>query len=219
MLKTISATLMLVLCTVCRLAGAQTAYDEPGSSDYRAPATASSTATGVNAAPQSPEPSAHSEWPPPNWYGGQLLISDAVTLSVFGTGIGLANAGKTGSTAQNIAPGFLWAGTLGYVFAPATIHVVHGRPGIALASASLRFVAPLFGAFLGTSGCRNGNCGSESGPWVGLTAGILLASLLDAGAFAYDRRATTSEQTAQFGVSPFLSSDGKRGELRVFGTF
>lgn len=62
-----------------------------------------------------------------------------------------------------------------------------------------------------------GFCGS--GAVVGGLIGRVLASALDAGLFAYENRRTELDATSRFGLAPAISADGKRGELRAFGTF
>ena len=54
---------------------------------------------------------------------------------------------------------------------------------------------------------------------LGFAAGIALASLLDVSLLSYERPSAEKSQAAQFGISPFFSVDGTRGELRAYGTF
>jgi hypothetical protein len=227
-LKLTPAALAFVCCTVSRLASAQTATAWRDSTDYLAKATPATEATSVNVEPQQGESDAPSVKPVRAWYGGQLLVGDAVTLSVLFTGVGLSYS--DGSSAQ-AAPGVIWVGALGYALVPATIHVLHARPAIAVASTFMRVGSSGLGVMMGAMiecpitpahGSSKEKCDTGPGPVIGLSAGVLLASLLDAGLFSYDRPSTentTKKQTPQFGLSPYLSPDGKRGELRAFGTF
>lgn len=224
-LRLVPLALGLGLFGICRPVSAQAADSWRDPTDYLAPVTHPIGSTGVKAAPQHGEPDAPSVKPGRTWYGPQLLISDAVTLGLLGSGIGLALS-SAGERSEDVARGLIWGGSLGYALVPATIHVLHQRPAIALASASLRVALPgvglIYGALIDcppTPDQRGGKC--EQGPWpfIGLSAGILAASLLDAGLFAYDRPTTERKPLAQFGLAPYVSQDGKRGELRAFGTF
>jgi hypothetical protein len=53
----------------------------------------------------------------------------------------------------------------------------------------------------------------------GFFVGMALASVLDASLFAWDKPEPEPSAGASFGVTPVLSADGKRGELRAFGQF
>jgi hypothetical protein len=168
-LKLIPAALAFVLCLISRLALAQTANTWRDSTDYLAPAAPSPFATGVNVEPQKPESKAPSGEAQRAWYGGQLLISDAASLSLLATGIALSYSG------EEIAPGFLWAGALSYALVPTTIHVLHERPAIAVASASLRVALPGLGLVMGAmiecpfsvDGGGGEKCESGPGPVLG----------------------------------------------------
>jgi len=225
--KLIQGLSALVVVAVCRQLSAQTATSWHDSTDYLVPVTTSAETTPVKAEPQSGEPDAPRVKQDRNWYGAQLLLSDAVTLSALGTGIGLASSGD-GNWSNPTARGFLWAGALGYALVPAAIHVLHRRPAIAFASATLRVALPGVGLIYGAlmecpiaspDGSAHEKCEQGPLPLIGLSAGIVFASMLDAGLFAYDRPMNESKPTAQFGLAPYLSQDGKRGELRAFGTF
>lgn len=227
MLKLVQVISVLVALAVCRQVSAQTATSAHDSSDDRAPVVTSPETTPVKVEPQAGGPDGPSVEPERSWYGTQLLLSDAVTLSALGTGLGLASSGD-GNWSDATARGFLWAGALGYALVPATIHVLHRRPAIAIASATLRVALPGVGLIYGSmlecpiaspDGSAGEKCEQGPLPFIGLSVGILFASLLDAGLFAYDRPMAESKPTAQFGLAPYLSQDGTRGELRAFGTF
>lgn len=225
-LKLISVASALVLVTISRLVSAQAAGTWRDSTDYLAPSPPSTGAAGVNPGPQQQEPSAPSVKPYRAWYGSQVLMSDAVTVSVLGAGLGLALS--DGSNAfERSAAGFIWVGALGYALVPATIHVLHQRPAIALLSATMRVGMPAFGLIVGAlsqcpitpDGGGGEKCDSDAGALIGLFAGIALATLNDAAWLSYDAPRAKPIQAAQFGLAPFLSQDGKRGELRAYGTF
>ena len=107
------------------------------------------------------------------------------------------------------------------------MHLAHARFGMAPASLAVRVLTPGAGFLLGMAAQNcNGSAKSEegicagTGSTVGLLLGIALASAIDAGLFARDnpRPAALSDATS-FGVTPVLSADGKRAELRAFGRF
>ena len=154
------------------------------------------------------------------WYGNEILISDAVTVSLTGLGMGLAaNHGNNGEV--------LLLGFGSYVLASPIIHGVHERWGIATASLSMRFFVPLAGALIGANSgtCpRNDEgddlfCGSSAAIEAGFLGGMALASAIDASLFSYENRKPEAYAASTFGIAPALSPDGKRGELRAFGTF
>jgi len=208
--KLVSAVLALVLCGFSGHALAQATHPGP---------------LGVTQEPQRRETGAPSE-ESRSWYGDQVLISDAVTVSMLGAGLGLAlSDNKAGhSAAATMIP----IGALGYALVPATIHWFHGRFTIGLASISVRVGAPVLGLLIGAQfNCplppdgseHQCESGSDLAPTLGLFAGLAFASLLDAAAFSYDDPSAERSQSAKFGLAPFLSADGKRAELRAYGTF
>lgn len=154
-----------------------------------------------------------------SWYGSEILISDGASAGLIGLSIGLALQNSTKTAAVET----LLLGMGSYVLAPPIIHAAHGRWGIASASLSVRVFMPFVGAAAGTSDGKS--CGADSidicgrGAAVGALIGRVLASVLDAGLFSYERRSADVEASSRFGLSPALSADGKRGELSAFGTF
>jgi hypothetical protein len=93
------------------------------------------------------------------------------------------------------------------------------------ASLGIRLPLPIVGAAigLGLQDCSSqGNdewfCGG-TGLVAGFFMGMALASALDAGLFAWDKPEPKASTGASFGLTPVLSADGKRGELRAFGQF
>ena len=136
----------------------------------------------------------------------------------LGLALGLRHSNQT-------AGAVLLVGLGSYVLAPPVIHVAHERWGIATASLSLRVLAPFVGAVLGGAvnpePCPNdnefGTCGSEAA--VGALSGMVLASVVDAGLFSYENRKPETATGSTFGLAPAPSADGKRAELRAFGTF
>ena len=98
---------------------------------------------------------------------------------------------------------------------------------MAPASLSVRVFLPATGALLGLAlqNCKNTGDDDDAGlcPGAGLTAGLIvgfaLASAVDAALFSWDKPKVASDDAPLFGVAPVLSRDGKRAELRAFGTF
>jgi len=216
-MKLIPAAVALVVCGFSGLAWAQATELRHDSSDQLAKATPHGRSGDVTGVPQPREMGAPGVPSQRAWYGGQVLISDAVTLSVLGTGFGLAH----GNAAPDASAALIPIGALGYVLVPATIHAFHGQPTTALKSLCLRVGLPALGVVIGKAqdcpASDGGKCGA--GPMLGLAVGIALASLLDAAVLSYDQPSADQVQSAQFGISPFLCADGKRGELRAYGTF
>ena len=158
---------------------------------------------------------------PRPWYGHEVLIADAVTASLTGLGLGLANANKD-PHGQVAVLGFS-----SYVLSAPIIHGVHERWGMATASLSLRFFTPLVGLLVGasTGTCPQNEggdvafCGSAAAVDAGLLGGMVLASAIDAALFSYENRKPEIEAAARFGIAPAFSVAGRSGELRAFGTF
>lgn len=104
------------------------------------------------------------------WYGWQILISDA---AVFSVAAATDNAG--------IAYGWVGSG--------AVVHLGHGNIGRFLASAALRVSLPLIGVYAGAakaSGCHGDWCGLGDVVGGGLI-GMGTAELIDVALLAYDR--------------------------------
>jgi hypothetical protein len=115
------------------------------------------------------------------WYGWQTLTSDAATLVVTAV---------VASTTKGAAPPAL-AAVAGYVAAPVVIHAVHEEPLNALASGGVRVALPLGGSLAGASlGSRRGDftgLTTVAGAVLGLFAGAIVASVIDAAAIAWER--------------------------------
>lgn len=104
------------------------------------------------------------------WYGWQILVSDAAVFSF---------AGLTRNA--SVAYGWIGGGTV--------VHFGHGNIGRGVASAALRTGLPLLGAFVGSasaSGCRGDWCGFGE-VLVGGAIGMVSAELIDVAVLARDR--------------------------------
>ncbi|HEY1534985.1 MAG TPA: hypothetical protein VGF76_13255 [Polyangiaceae bacterium] len=140
------------------------------------------------------------------WYGTQVLTADAFSVVLVAVGLGV------GSTSDDRAYLLASAGYATYLLAPSVIHLVHGRPGMVPASLGIRLGIPAAGAGLGYACCGPGLL-------IGFMAGVVAASAIDTAAFSWDNPQPEKPAAASFGFAPVLSADGKRGELRAFGTF
>ncbi len=91
-----------------------------------------------------------------HWYGGQLLVADAVSVVAL------------------IVPPL---GLTGYLLVAPSVHSSHGHGGKALASVGLRVGMPVGGGLLGLAG---GSGGNDPYPIViGIAAGMLGAIIVD----------------------------------------
>jgi len=181
----------------------------------------------VPPAPQVREPSALTER---HWYGWQTLASDGASLGLMLAGIVTAaeHAGLYDDETPVMANVAATLGLAGYAAGAPVMHLVHERPGAAAASLGLRLALPLLGGALGaqsqtcpppsTSGDDYGNCGL-GGLVLGLSAGVLAAVIIDATALSFERVEAEPPAGPRLSFAPVISNDGKRGELRVFGTF
>jgi hypothetical protein len=103
------------------------------------------------------------------WYGWQILLSDAAVFSF---------AGLT----RNASVAYGWVG------GGAIVHLGHGNVGRGVASAALRAGLPLVGAYLGAasaSGCTGDWCGLGE-VLAGGAIGMVSAELIDVALLAHD---------------------------------
>ncbi len=192
--------------TLCTLAPGARAADSP-----------------VPPAPQAREPSAQQGQ---RWYGWQTLTSDLASVGLLMGGFQAADGyGLFDGGTPPMANVMATLGAAGYLAGAPTLHFIHDRPARALGSFGLRVSLPILGGALG-SGLATcppprgdyGNCGLAE-LIVGVSAGALAAIVLDGSLLAWEPARAASPATARLGFAPLLSSDGKRGELRVFGNF
>src|SRR6478735_5819164 len=176
----------------------------------------------VPIAPQGRDSSAQVER---RWYGWQTLTSDAASAGLMLGGLQAAEGYNLLGGAPLGAKALFTAGLAGYVAGGPAIHFIHKRPAAAAGSIALRLVLPILGGLLGNSlaTCPPptgdwGNCGSRE-IFLGLGAGTLAAVAIDAGALSWAPVEKEPSAAPRLGFAPIVSSDGKRGEVRVFGTF
>ncbi|HEY3664369.1 MAG TPA: hypothetical protein VGL19_00155 [Polyangiaceae bacterium] len=146
-----------------------------------------------------------------------MLTSDAISISLLAVGSSASsNNGTVGSL-----------GIAGYALGAPVIHLAHSRPGMTAASLGIRLPLPIVGAAIGMGlqDCSSSQASNDdwfcggTGLVAGFFVGMALASALDASLFAWDKPEPKASTGASFGLTPVLSADGKRGELRAFGQF
>lgn len=205
---------VLALGFLASNAAAQTAQVEP--TTPAAPHT-------VNAAPQEQEPFQVDNR---RWYGWQGLAIDAGVSAAWLTSIALVSDGDPSSheRRETTAQALMIAGGIGYMAGGPTTHWLHDRKWQALGSFGMRGGLPIVGGLIGLNAATcppptgdYGNCGLPE-LLLGAAAGAVVAMALDASLFAWETPRKDQKPQATLGLSPVLSSDGRR-ELRVFGTF
>jgi len=181
----------------------------------------------VPVGPQESEPSAqHKRY----WYGWQTLASDAASaLLLFGAFPAAGRGGLFSSNTPAVANAMAVLGVAGYAAGAPTLHFIHERPLEAMGSVALRLTLPAAGAVVASQlvecpkpGFEYGNC--QVVPIWGIGVGTLAAIVIDATLLAWEpkaprRRQDSESSVATLGFAPVLSSDGKRGELQIFGSF
>ena len=131
--------------------------------------TAAVTAAALVTNPAHAEPESTTAAPAvetePHWYGGRILVADALAL-------GLGYAAVQGTDSESMM--LLALGS--FVVTPAVMHLQHGRPARALASAGLRLGLPLAvgSTFAGLSTCGSDEWFCGVGEFVG---GFMLGSV------------------------------------------
>lgn len=177
----------------------------------------------VNAAPQERAPF---EVDNRRWYGWQGLAVDAGVSAAWLTSIALLSSDEsTGyERRETTAQALMIAGGIGYMAGGPTTHWLHDRKWQALGSFGMRGGLPVVGGLIGLNAATcppprgdYGNCGLPE-LLLGAAAGAVVAMALDASLFAWETPREDRKPQATLGLSPVLSSDGRR-ELRVFGTF
>ena len=145
------------------------------------------------------EPSAPPPAPSPreHWYGWQLLMSDATSMTLA------------------LATQESWLAASGYLLAPPLIHVFHGQGTRALASAGMRIGLPLLGYAIAVEGSRGCSGSDTTACDVGMVAMGLLVGISAVGidaALAYEPvkpsersslvpQILVSDREARFGVA------------------
>jgi hypothetical protein len=115
-------------------------------------------------------------------------------------------------------------GIAGYVAGAPTLHFAYGRSAAAAGSGALRGFLPILGGAIGAGAAEcppsqgHGECGL-GGLVLGVGAGVLAAIVIDAVALSWRPVNAEAPAAPRVGFAPVMSSDLKRGELRVFGTF
>jgi len=154
--------------------------------------------------PEQPSAAPRAAPPPERWYGWQILVSDAASLT-----FGLASSQG-------------WPAAAGYLVAPPLIHVFHGQGTRALASAGMRIGLPLVGYAIAVEGgrsCSSGDFGPsfcEIGTLVlGFVVGISALGLDPA--FAYEPVKVTERTRAS--VAPQILISDRQTRFGLVGSF
>jgi hypothetical protein len=149
--------------------------------------------------------------PPPatvsQWYGWQILLSDAAVFSFAGL-----------SRNPGVVYGWLGSGAI--------VHLAHGNIGRGMASAAFRVGLPIAGVFLGIASagdCHGDWCGFGEAI-VGGAIGLVSAELIDVALLAHDSApspATASAARHSHGVeiSPIVRAGRSGFDLDVVGRF
>jgi hypothetical protein len=128
--------------------------------------------------------------PEENWYGWQTLTTDGAALAL------LLAAGAT-TQSSNAAGAFGLASLGTYALGGPIVHLTHDRPGTAVGDLVVRVAVPiattLLGGVIGNALVPGSPCDSDlpCGGWIGgsilgLGAGVLTASIVDAAVFGYE---------------------------------
>jgi hypothetical protein len=197
--------LVLALIMAAAVTSRADAQPAPAPQAEPPPAAAIPLAPPSMAAPRDPAispPAASSQW-----YGWQILISDAAVFSFAGL-------------IRNPSVAYGWVG------GGAIVHLGHGNVGRGLASAALRVGLPLVGAYLGSasaSGCQGDWCGLGE-TLAGGALGMVSAELIDVALLAHDSAPTPATvRAAQHShgveVSPVVRAGRSGFGLDLVGRF
>lgn len=152
--------------------------------------------------PPEPPPAPPPPAPPrEHWYGWQILLSDATSLTL------------------GVATSETWVAAPGYLLVPPLIHAFHGQGTRALASAGMRIGLPLLGYTIASEGLRG--CWSDEGSAcnpglfvIGFIVGISAVGIDPA--LAYEPQ--PSERTGSSFVPRILISD-REARFGLAGSF
>ena len=175
--------------------------------------------------PQLPSMPVHTER---QWYGWQTLIGDLASAGLMTAGLAV-NADATGydSGRRFMGSAIATLGVAGYAAGAPTLHFINHHPLGALGSIGLRLALPTLGAAIG-AGAANCSADHQEGSLcplsqlvLGVGVGALAAIALDASVLAWTRAPEHADATtlSGLGIAPMIASDGKSGELRIFGSF
>ena|SRR5450432_1748415 len=218
----ILGSLGLVLSLFSRLAMAQNTLSVPTDTP---PSTASEPNPSPSVTPAPHTTDAERDHQKRYWYGDQILIGDAASVSIAALGFAL------GPSRGN---GLVGVGVVGYALVPPILHVTHGRWGIAPASMALRVFTPALGLLVGNAA---GHCPAVQGDGdsgdglvicdrnsaaLGALGAALFVTAIDSLLFSWERRrvdTTESNTVARVGFAPLVSAARKYAEIRAYVTF
>jgi hypothetical protein len=168
-------------------------------------------------------PSTRTAW---HWYGWQVLVADASLA-------GLAALGEVKPLQGEAGVGLAGIGAVGYVVDGLVIHAAHREYLAAGASVGVRLVFPLLGAVIGA---ETASCGPPPPPseydyyppdpcWAsldgavfGFAGGMLMASIVDAAIFSWERAPApnaTASKAAHFSLLPRVAAMDDVSHRRV----
>jgi hypothetical protein len=150
-------------------------------------------------------------------YSHEILIGDAAAGSLVGTAtllFGICFLGSVEAPEHFTCPimqGALWAGVAAFVLPSPVIHVIHARPGAALAALLLRGL-PIAAIAFPPDGTEQ---------WLPLAAffALLAAPPIDWFVLADPAPATTRTDSQPLGWRPALYATGSGGGVRIAGSF
>ncbi|MBI3204298.1 MAG: hypothetical protein HYZ29_22365 [Myxococcales bacterium] len=139
--------------------------------------------------------------PRERWYGGEILLADVASITLLFA-----------------APP---VGAVGYLFGGPIVHAAHGEGGNSVGSFGVRVAMPMLGAL---GGCAisgdSGDWGCLPGAVLGLGAGVIAASAIDASVIAYQEqparprtRGGTLAATPRLGIGRHGASFGLAGQF------
>jgi hypothetical protein len=204
---------------------------EPPSTDDDDPPTCAPSASAAPIASVAPiEPEDALAVRPPvkparRWYGGEVLGSDAVALSLLLIGIGAASSAN-GSN-DGLAAGLSVTSGFVYVLGGPIVHWAHGHVGAGFGSLALRvglpFAGGLLGGLLGAAAVSGQNDGLNGlgvvlgGALVGFGVGVAAAIIVDPAVNSYED--APAEKQAAFTVLPTFAPTKDGAMLGVVGMF
>lgn len=181
-------------------------------------ATVLTAATGARADDDPADATKHE--PEQTWYGAQTLATD-------GAAIALALAAGASSRSTDVMGGLFYGSLATYALGGPIVHIAHGRGRIAAADLVVRVTSPVAAAVVGyaigsaaapaTSCEGDGPCGGGIvGGILGLGAGFLAASIVDAAVFAYEP-ATRDASAIRIVPSVTVVPQGREGAFGTLG--
>ncbi len=142
------------------------------------------------------------------WYGWEIMLTDAASLTLLFAGAMLAGDGD----AQLLASGAVAAGVGGLALAPAFVHLQHGNPGTAVASIGVRVGLPAAGMLAGyAASCIKDEDQEVACPLsllFGVVGGSAAALIIDYALLSRSTVAVNPRRDARYGLGVAPRSEG-----------